>query len=416
MVTARNTLAVVAFVILVCQVAHGGLIERYDFDGVTGLEDTSGNGNNATQIGIDFVSDTLRGSTVARFGGSDHIGVPVGSGTTNQWSVATWMRVKQNSYFIDTRANPGGDNLILSAGQISGGQLGYWDGSTWINNSNSPVLTDNRWHHVAWVFDGSANTMSYYYDGNKTNTVAATTDRDVEDNFWIGHAGTNFVGKIDEFHFYDSTLTDSQVSALAAASPAPPTPPTPTEFKIDIDSTTDGPLDTASGWTSLDATQPSEGDEVAVGATTFEVFSAAGSRSRSGPNSLTRDFVYDDGGNAVVGLEIWNLPAGTYDAKVWAWDATSPLDDLIVGWIEQGGPENIVTTSAIPDPDDPIVTFRFTADGTSMYRIFTRENNSQNRARFNALQLNRIPEPSSFALATLGLLGLAFCGRRRRRT
>ena len=74
-----------------------------------------------------------------------------------------------------------------------------------------------------------------------------------------------------------------------------------------------------------------------------------------------------------------------------------------------------MTTSAIPDPEDPIVTFRFTADGTSWYQIFTRENNSQNRARFNALQLNRIPEPSTFVLSALGLLGLAFCGRRKRR-
>lgn len=413
--TVQNTrlLALAIVALLGGQVAYGGLIERYDFEGATGLEDSSGNGNNATQSGLEFVSDAIRSGTVAKFSGSDHLGVPVGSGTANQWSVATWMRIKQNSYFIDTRANPGGDNLILSAGQISSGRLGYWDGSSWINSSNSPVLTDNRWHHVAWVFDGSADTMSYYFDGNKTNTVTATTDRDVGDNFWIGGAGAQFVGRIDDFHFYDSTLSDSDVAALAAG--AGGTVASPTEFKIDIDSTTNGPLDTAPGWTSLDATQPSDGDEVVVGDVIFNVFSADGSRSRSGPNSLTRDFVFDDGSGQAVGLEIWHLPEGNYEAKVWAWEDAGGVGDLIVGWIKQGGSENIVTTTAVADPDDPIVTFRFYADGTSMYRIFTRENNSQNRARFNALQLNRIPEPSTFVLAAFGLLGLVFCGRRSRR-
>lgn len=411
MVTLRNTLAVAAAAILLCQVAEGGLIERYDFDGATGLEDSSGSTNDATNDGVEFVTDTLRGSTVAVFGTGDHLQVPLGSGSTNAWSVATWMRIKANSYLIDTRVTPGGDNLILSAGLNSGDRLGFWDGSAWRTNSTGAPLADNRWHHAAWVYDGTANTMTYYLDGQQTNTVAAPVDRNVENSFWIGEGNSNFVGKIDEFHFYDSTLTGSQVAALAVRSPIPHTP---TEFRIDIDSTTTGPLDTTPGWTSLDATEPSAGDEVAIGDAIFEVFNAAGSRSRSGPNSLTRDLIYRDGTGATVGLEIWHLPAGVYEAKVWAWDSgvAPPIGALIVGWME-GSTETIVTTNAIPDPDDPIVTFRFTSDGTSMYRIFTRENNDTNQARFNALQLTRIPEPSTFLLAAFGLLGLVVAGRRR---
>jgi len=192
------------------------------------------------------------------------------------------------------------------------------------------------------------------------------------------------------------------------------------QFKIDIDSTYGGaPLSTADGWTSLDGTG-GDGSTVTVDGTTFTVFSADGSRNRitSGlpnPTALTSDFVFDDGGGVAVGLVIDDLPAGTWEAKVWAWDQAAPLDDLIVGWIEGSGPENIVTTSAIPDPVHSIVTFRFTSDGNSLYRIFTRENNGQNRARFNALQLTRIPEPSTFILSALGLVGLAFVGRKRRK-
>ena len=175
-----------------------------------------------------------------------------------------------------------------------------------------------------------------------------------------------------------------------ATGPAPPPPPPPSEFKIDID--VDSAV-TEPGWTSLRVT--SNRGSAAVDGTTFQVFSADGSRNRSGPNALTRDFVYDDGGDAAVGLTIRDLPPGRWNAEVWAWDEDVPVGAQIVGLTEGplGGFVRIITTSAVPDPVDPISSFTFSTDGISDYHIFTRENNSANATRFNALRLTALPAP-----------------------
>jgi len=169
----------------------------------------------------------------------------------------------------------------------------------------------------------------------------------------------------------------------------------PTLYQIDIDSTNGGtPIATQAGWTSLDATD-GNGSVVYAGGAQFVVFSADGSRNRSGPNALTRDFVYDDGGDAAVGLTIRDLPPGRWKAEVWAWDNDYAAGDQIVGLTEGplGGFVRIITTSAVPDPVDPISSFTFSTDGISDYHIFTRENNSANATRFNALRLTALPAP-----------------------
>jgi len=196
-------------------------------------------------------------------------------------------------------------------------------------------------------------------------------------------------------------------------------------FRIDLDSTivenvpAPQPVVTADGWTSLNATA-GNGSNVTVDGTTFTVFSADGSRARinnSTPNEITSDFVFDEGAGQAVGLTITNLDRGYYDASVWAWDDAFPtlIGDQIVGLIPGGvgNPEVIIGSFAV-NPNDPIVTFRFFADGTRPYSIFTRENNANDRSRFNALQLVAvdIPEPASALLAALGATVL---GLRRRR-
>lgn len=186
-------------------------------------------------------------------------------------------------------------------------------------------------------------------------------------------------------------------------------------FAIDVDSTNGGTaIDTAPDFNSLDGTG-GNGSSLLLDGVTFAVFSADDDRNRAGGNDLTKDFIFDDGVGQAVGLTVTDLPAGLWRAEVWSWDNSFPttVGDQIVGITQFGPPEIIFTNSFTPDPDDPFV---FTFDSTGLangFGIFTRENNSANRARFNALRLTAVPEP---ATATLGLLGM--CGlmaRRRKR-
>ncbi len=167
-------------------------------------------------------------------------------------------------------------------------------------------------------------------------------------------------------------------------------------FQIDIDSTTGGPIDTAPGWISLDASEPSNDNSVTVNGVTFTVFSADGSRVRGGPNPLTRDFIFDDGENAAVGLRVFDLPDGVWDAQVWSWDNDFDAGTQIVGIANFPGPR-IFTESFTPSPTDPF-NFRFNSpDYVEGFGIFTRENNEpSDRARFNALRLTRVPALAHF--------------------
>ncbi len=196
-------------------------------------------------------------------------------------------------------------------------------------------------------------------------------------------------------------------------------------YQIDIDSTDGGggPIETAPGWVSLDASGASNSATVTVNGVTFQPFSAAGSRiRRSGgspnPNALTSDFLFEDGANAAVGLLFGgagDLVAGTWEVDVYIWDADFPnIGNMIVGYRENGS-ETIISSLVTADPTNPAITFSFVSDGVSAYDLFVRENNAGDRVRLNAVRLTLVPEPQAYALFAFGLIGLILMHIRRRK-
>jgi hypothetical protein len=248
-----------------------------------------------------------------------------------------------------------------------------------------------------YAFNGSVLPTS---DGD--NTLSFQADSDGAGTLLISGRGDLSGDNAPSVFFNAITLSDE------------PPPPPPSEFKIDIDVGT--PPDTEPGWTSLPVSGAS--GSVDVTGTTFQVFSADDSRVRGGPNPLTRDFVFDDGGGQAVGLQVFDLPPGIWEASVWAWDNDYAVGDLIVGITQFGPPEIIFTNSFSASPTDPF-TFQFDSSTLANgFGIFTRENNANDRARFNALQLvlipEVIPEPSTLLIwSLLAGLGVGLGWRRR---
>ena len=188
-------------------------------------------------------------------------------------------------------------------------------------------------------------------------------------------------------------------------------------FKIDVDfQNENGAMSpTESDWTSLLVNDSSPNSaSVTVSGVTFDIFSADGARDRnSGGTSLTRDFVFDDGSGQAVGLTVSGLPAGWWQASVYSYDASFSAGNQIVGITQFGAsPESIYTSSFASNANTPF-TFKF--DSSALidgFGIFTRENNSANRARFNALELRQVPAPATLALISLGLLGFGIQRRK----
>jgi len=177
------------------------------------------------------------------------------------------------------------------------------------------------------------------------------------------------------------------------------------QYRIDLDSTTGGPLSTEAGWTSLDATSGNSATAT-VGGITFQPFSADGSAIRTSdgvasPNKLTGDFAFDDGAGQAVGLLFGgagDLPAGEWRVRIWIWDEGTSIGNSIVGY-RKNGAETIVGTSVSPDPVNPAIVFTFTSDGVSAYDVFVRENNSANVARLNAVELSPPSGPADIQLS-----------------
>ena len=176
---------------------------------------------------------------------------------------------------------------------------------------------------------------------------------------------------------------------------------------------------TAAGWSALNVNRTDGLGSATIGGINFSTGSTDGARVRGtvavpNPNDLTGDFAFDDGAGQAIILFIGgagDLAAGDWQVEVWSWDESSTFGDQIIGY-RTNGTETVATSTATADPNNPVVTFTFTSDGTSAYDIFVRENNSENRSRLNAVRITSVPEPSSTAL--LGLGGLALMLRRRR--
>lgn len=91
-------------------------------------------------------------------------------------------------------------------------------GSGFTNLTVSSGILDNTWHHVAYVFDGTAKTMTVYRDGtqvgqNTGQTTAALTSTAA---FCVGGQGvttTSAQCSLDEVRFWTTARTQAEIQA-----------------------------------------------------------------------------------------------------------------------------------------------------------------------------------------------------------
>lgn len=189
--------------------------------------DASGNGHHGTYNTVTLgQAGAVDGDTSAYFGGGSQSRV----NTATAWgtlpttlSVDAWVRLDPDPVNFHQTVMGLWQSSTTRLGMIArrnatGNRMAVWDNVRgWRESSVSIPL--NEWHHVAWVFSGSS--VTFYYDGEETNTVTTGAIGSGYTDVVIGKSqptGSDpYKGWIDEVALYYEALDSSQIAAHYAA-------------------------------------------------------------------------------------------------------------------------------------------------------------------------------------------------------
>lgn len=201
-----------------------GSSARYSFDGHA--HDNFNNGLDAMLVGAPVFTAGRYGQAIALNGTTDYLQVSPRLGDSTDWSFTgwvlwngggSWQRIFDLGY-DDTHY------LFLSP-RTSGGSLRFaiQDGSG-EQQLSAPALPTNVWTHVAVTISGSAGKLFVNGVPVATNTSMSINPMDVDTKYsYLGRsrfsADPLFGGRLDDFRFFSSALTDSQVAAIYSTPP-----------------------------------------------------------------------------------------------------------------------------------------------------------------------------------------------------
>lgn len=210
--------------------ATGGLVAHWKLDEATGTTaaDASGNNHNGTVSGGAVWQPTggILGGALQFDGVNDYIdcGNPAALNIQDQITLACWIKVAAFTRDWETILAKGDGSYRLSRSGggnavhfgITGTSVGWFDGIT--------TVTDNEWHHVAGVYDGSHAAI--YVDGILDRALPATGKIDTSTyNLFIGEnsqmRGRYLKGLVDDVRIYDPALDATEVLTLATSPTGP---------------------------------------------------------------------------------------------------------------------------------------------------------------------------------------------------
>lgn len=214
----------------VCQVLRVGLTAYWPFD--NDLVDYSENTNDATNNGGVFISG--KNGQGLDFDGSLNKYAQVPDDQTLRISpditISAWVYYKVPLYTW------GGSTVgyIIEKGEYEEDNYSFYvlndglsfefrppgEGIKYIRSSLA-VLTENRWSHVAVIFNDSTNKIDFYVDGNladsKNNTFSL--DSTISHDLLIGRQNAvgyylPFNGTIDELAVWNRALSDNEIQQI----------------------------------------------------------------------------------------------------------------------------------------------------------------------------------------------------------
>jgi hypothetical protein len=184
-------------------------------------------GNNPLIYGTPKRVPGKHGEALSFDGTDDHLVLPGRLGDSNDFSFAGWVRWNGGANWqrIFDLGNGTASNLFLTP-RSGGNTLRF---AIKLNNGteqqlNAPPLATGVWTHVAVTIGG--NTGKLFVNGALVNTNASMTINPSQIGTETNYLGKSqwpdplFNGSLDDLRFFNSALTDAQVSALASSTAA----------------------------------------------------------------------------------------------------------------------------------------------------------------------------------------------------
>ncbi len=249
----------------------------YTFDNTP--NDSSGNGHTGALKGAaTYVSPGKVGAAALGVDGSagTFFDVPGQVLDTRQsYSVAAWVNLNAIGDNFQTFACIEGNNVCTFYLQIIGDpnvghkfamspQNGDSTSAGGVRAAANFVPNTNTWYHLTGVYDAAAGQVRLYVNGQLQASAPFTSPFQGTGDTVIGRGkfGGNPVdfvnGKIDDVHFYQGVLTDTQIAGLAGV-PAPTATSTVIPTATPTNTATSGPVSTpATPSTAMGALQGSQ--------------------------------------------------------------------------------------------------------------------------------------------------------------
>ncbi|MCA8936456.1 MAG: LamG domain-containing protein [Planctomycetes bacterium] len=135
--------------------------------------------------------------------------------TTGDWSVAFWMNTTTGYGYPFADGGSNGFRCFVNNSNI------YLYGGYSLTSASS--VSDGTWHHVAYVWDSAASTVTLYVDGTQDAQATAQTPPSTAcTGLQISYRNSNttqFDGSVDDFGWWDRMLTTGEISSAAAGAP-----------------------------------------------------------------------------------------------------------------------------------------------------------------------------------------------------
>ncbi len=177
--------------------------------------DSSGNENHGTASGATFTSGKL--NQAGEFDGtndyvnlSSHSSILESVSVSSTWTISFWANAPDatdlDSFFQV------GSNLAIMVGENDKGIRTLVDGNT--QKGMGYLNWDLDWHHIV-VVENNTDYPEVYIDGKKAEDISGTGIGSGNEMYAIGKSKWGyFNGKLDEFSFWNKTLTNSEIEEI----------------------------------------------------------------------------------------------------------------------------------------------------------------------------------------------------------